>query len=65
MEQSQFEYLVEALTPMISKEDINMRECIKPGEMVCLALRYLVSGYTFVTLEFLFLIYKKTISYCY
>ena len=41
MEESQFEFLVETLTPMILKEDTNMRECIKPHEMVCLALRYL------------------------
>ena len=39
MEESQFEFLVETLTPMILKEDTNMRECIKPHEMVCLALR--------------------------
>ena len=41
MEESQFEYLVETLTPMILKEDTNTRECIKPHEMVCLALHYL------------------------
>ena len=29
MEESQFEYLVGALTPMILKDDGNMRECIK------------------------------------
>ena len=46
MEESQFEYLVEALTPVILKEDTNMRECIKAHEMVCLALRYLASGET-------------------
>ena len=46
MEESQFEYLVEALTPVILKEDTNVRECIKAHEMVCLALRYLASGET-------------------
>ena len=38
MEESQSEFLVEKLTPMILKEDTNMREYIKPREMVCLAL---------------------------
>ena len=44
IKESQFEYLVEALAPMILKGDTNMRKCIKPHEMVCLALRYLTSG---------------------
>ena len=34
IDESQFQCLVEALTPMILKEDINMRECIKPHEML-------------------------------
>ena len=62
MEESQFEFLVETITPMILKEDTNMREYIKPHEMVCLALRYLSSGETFRSLEFQFRIGKKTIS---
>ena len=57
MEESQFEYLVEALTPRILKEDKNMREC-----MVYLVLHYLASGETFQLSEFQFLIRQKTIS---
>ena len=49
MEESQFEYLVEALIPMILKENTNI---IKPYEMVCLVLRYLASGETFQLDEF-------------
>ena len=49
MEESQFEYLVEALIPMILKENTNI---IKPHEMVCLVLRYLASGETFQLDEF-------------
>ena len=52
MEESQFEYIVEALTPIILKEDTYKRECIKPYEMVSLALRYLASGKTLRSLEF-------------
>ena len=36
MQESQLEYLVEGLTLMILKEDTNMRERLKPYEMVCL-----------------------------
>ena len=49
MEESQFEYLVEALTPMILKENANI---IEPHQMVCLVLRYLASGETFRSDEF-------------
>ena len=61
MEESQFEYLVEALTAMIFKEDTDMRKCIKLNEMVCLALHYLARGETCRSLEFQFCIGKKTI----
>ena len=63
MKESKFEYLVEALNPVILKEDTNIIECIKPHEMVCLALRYLASGETFRLLEFKFCLRKKTIPY--
>ena len=62
LEESQFEYIVEALTPIILKEDTYKRECIKPYEMVSLALRYLASGKTLRSLEFQLRIGKKTIS---
>ena len=56
MEESQFEYLVEALTPMILKENTNT---IKSHEMVCLVLRYLASGETFRSDEFQFASEKR------
>ena len=60
MEESQFEYLVEALTPIILKEDRNMTECIIPHEMVLLSIT-LARGETFWSLESQFRIGKKTI----
>ena len=48
---------------MILKEDTNMRECIKPHKMVCLALRYLARGETFRSFEFQFRIGKETITH--
>ena len=44
MDESQFEYLVEKISAKLIKEDTVMRQCIKPHEMVCVALRYLASG---------------------
>ena len=62
MEESQFEFLVQSVYSQILKEDTNMRESIKPHEMVCLTLRYLATGETFRSLEYQFRIGKKTIS---
>lgn len=48
MEESQFEYLVEALTPIILKEDRNMTECIIPHEMVLLSITLFSKGRDFL-----------------
>ena len=48
MEESQFEYLVEALTPIILKEDRNMTECIIPHEMVLLRITSFSKGRDFL-----------------
>ena len=58
-----FETLVEMLKPSLLKKDTVMRECIKPEEMCCLALRYFASGKSFRSLEYQFRISKKAISY--
>ena len=39
-----FEKLVELLAPSLLKKDTVMRECIKPEELCCVALRYFASG---------------------
>ena len=51
------------LSLLLQKHDTNTRECIKPEEMCCLALRYLTSGESFRSLEYQFRISKKAISY--
>ena len=61
MDKSQFEYLVEKISAKLTKEDTVMRQCIKPHEMVCVALRYLPSGKSFRSLQFQFRIGRKTI----
>ena len=40
-----------------------MRECVKPEEMCCVALRYFASGVSFRSLEYQFRISGKAISY--
>ena len=62
MDESQFEYLVEKISAKLTKEDTVMRQCIKPHEMVCVALRYLASGESFRSLQFQFRIGRKTIT---
>ena len=62
MDESQFEYLVDKISAKLTKEDTVMRQCIKPHEMVCVALRYLASGVSFRSLQFQFRIGRKTIS---
>ena len=62
VDESQFEFLVEKLSCSIAKEDTQMRECIRPREIVCLTLRYLASSESVRSLEFQFRIERKTIS---
>ena len=62
MDESQFEYLVEKISAKLTREVTVMRQCIKPHEMVCVALRYLASGESLRSLEFQFRIGRKTIS---
>ena len=40
-----------------------MRECIKPQEMCCFALRYFASGESYRSLEYQFRNNKKAVSY--
>ena len=63
MDVDRFDELVHLLTPFLQKQDTNMRECIKPEEMCCIALRYLASGESFRSLEYQFRVSKKAISY--
>ena len=58
-----FENLFELLAPCLLKKDTVMRECIKPEEMCCVALKYFASGESFHSLEYEFRIIRKPISY--
>ena len=58
-----FEKLVKHLAPSLLKKDTVMRECIKPEEMCCVALRCFASGKSFRSLEYQFRISRKAIMY--
>ena len=60
---TQFNYLLEHLSPIPQKEDTNMRKCIDPAERICLTLRYLATGESFHSVEYQFRISRKAISY--
>ena len=57
-----FEKLVELLVPSLLKDTV-IKECIKPEEMCCVAVRYFVSGESFRSLEHQFRISRKAILY--
>lgn len=62
MNATQFDYILALVTPYIIKRDTNMRQSISPGERLAVTLRYLATGKTFRSLQFLFRIPASTIS---
>ena len=44
MSQSDFEYLLERITPKIKKQDTHLRNAISPSERLTLTLRFLATG---------------------
>lgn len=62
MDLQQYEQLLALVTPHIQKEDTNMRESISAGERLMLTLRFLASGESFQSLQYLFRIPMPTIS---
>ena len=47
---SKFDELLGYIAPVIQKKDTNMREAIGPAERLCVTLRYLVTGDSYVTI---------------
>lgn len=50
-EQTYFK-LLQLVTPIIKKQDTNMRQAISPHERLCATLRFLASGMTYENLKF-------------
>lgn len=44
MNENQFDFLLKLVSPMIQKQDTNMRKCIGPKERLIITLRYLATG---------------------
>lgn len=62
MSAEDFDFLLELVTPHIQKQDTAMRKAIPPGERLALTLRYLATGESFKSLQYLFRIPQPTIS---
>ena len=62
MNNTQFLYLVDLLSEDLQKKETQMRECIAPSELLCIALRFLATGESFRSLEFQFRISRRMIS---
>lgn len=62
MSAEDFEYLRGLVAPFITKTDTQMRKSISAGERLALTLRFLATGDSFVSLQYLFRIPETTIS---
>ena len=58
----QFEFLFNAVSRRISKQDTKLRSSIKHAERLTVTLRYSATGETFKSLEYLFRISRTMIS---
>ena len=63
MNYEQFIEICNYVSPLIIKEDTNMRKSISPKKRLALTLRFLATGESFRSLEYQFRINRKAISY--
>lgn len=62
MSTDDFELLLTMVTPLIEKRDTNFRCAISARERLVVTLRYLASGDSYTSLQYLFRISKQSIS---
>lgn len=57
-----FEYLLNKISPLISKQDTQLRKAIPARTRLAITLRFLASGDSFESLHFLFKVSSSLIS---
>lgn len=62
MSANDFDFLLDLVRPLIEKKNTRMRQSIPAGERLALALRYLATGDSYMSLQYLFRIPQSTIS---
>jgi len=62
MSQEDFEHLVSLLSPKIAKQTTHFREPIPVNERLAVTLRFLATGESYTSLQYVFKISKQCIS---
>nr|CAH7740519.1 unnamed protein product [Callosobruchus chinensis] len=62
MSHTDFEYLLELITPHIQRQDTNYHDSISPRMRLAITLRYLATGDSYKSLMYLFQVSYSTIS---
>ena len=62
MDQHNFNILLSLVEPTLTRQDTVMREAIPAGERLAITLRYLATGHSFSSLEYVFRVSRHSIS---
>lgn len=64
MSATDFEYFIQKIGPIITKQDTTTRKASPVQERLAVTLRYLASGDSFMSLSYLFKFSTQTVSRC-